>query len=648
MQSNARLVHARAILGNEFDRLQSTKVLVVGAGGIGCELLKNIVLSGFQDITLLDLDTIDLSNLNRQFLFRKKDVKKPKALVAAKTASAFNPAARITPLHANIKEATFDAIWFSGFDIVLNALDNLGARRHVNQMCVAAGVPLVESGTAGYLGQVQPLLKDQTECFDCIAKPVPKSFPVCTIRSTPSQPIHCIVWAKNYLMPQLFGEDENESELDEAERHGENALEISSLRKQAQAFRVVREALRSSSSQPTEAAHAAFCKVYDADIRDLLIMKDMWRAREPPVPLDINSINSGTFTLRGVPIRTASATTGCSNGHVAPTLRDQKVLSLSDNVNIFVDSCVRLAARLRQGEDTIGFDKDDDDALDFVTAASNLRSAAYGISTKTRWEVKEMAGNIIPAIATTNAIVAGLIVLQALQLLRLAKPSQTVSTPTQSSLRNVIIQTKREQPIGSSAILPPNPDCVVCRDLYVTVQCDPVRLTLGGLLRKIMPEARDVTVYEAQRVLADPDFNDNHEKTLESLKCTVGTFISIVDDEDEVQTISIALAALPPLLMPDDVPMPGPKQKAKPVAPASPTPPLLLPPTPAKKRAREDDDLVVIDEMPTNKKARTEHGSHATPSKEKSATNGRSPSKAERLEEDGLVIVEGAEIIIID
>lgn len=66
---------------------------------------------------------------------------------------------------------------------------------------MAAGTPLVESGTAGYAGQVQPIKKDITECYDCSGKPVPKGFPVCTIRSTPSTPIHCIVWAKSYLFP---------------------------------------------------------------------------------------------------------------------------------------------------------------------------------------------------------------------------------------------------------------------------------------------------------------------------------------------------------------------------------------------------------------------------------------------------------------
>jgi ubiquitin-like 1-activating enzyme E1 B len=105
------------------------------------------VLAGFGHITLLDLDTIDLSNLNRQFLFRKKDVKQSKALVcysprssvgvrlilcgnlqvAARTASAFNPNVHITPIHGNIKDTQFDLTWFQGFDIVLNALDNLGS-----------------------------------------------------------------------------------------------------------------------------------------------------------------------------------------------------------------------------------------------------------------------------------------------------------------------------------------------------------------------------------------------------------------------------------------------------------------------------------------------------------------------------------------
>lgn len=66
----------------------------------------------------------------------------------------------------------------------------------------------------------------------------------------------------------------------------------------------------------------------------------------------------------------------------------------------------------------ITFDKDDEDTLDFVTATANLRSIVFGIETKSRFDIKQMAGNIIPAIATTNAIVAGLCVLQSFKVLR--------------------------------------------------------------------------------------------------------------------------------------------------------------------------------------------------------------------------------------
>ncbi|KAJ1931791.1 E1 ubiquitin-activating protein uba2, partial [Linderina pennispora] len=176
------------------ERIAKARLLVVGAGGIGCELLKNLCMSGFRNIEVVDLDTIDLSNLNRQFLFQRKHIKRPKAEVAVQAISAFNPGINAHAQQANITDPQFDVDWFRQFDLVLNALDNLEARRHVNIQCLAANVPLIESGTAGYLGHSTVIKGGETECFDCQAKPVEqKTFPVCTIRSTPSSPIHCIV-----------------------------------------------------------------------------------------------------------------------------------------------------------------------------------------------------------------------------------------------------------------------------------------------------------------------------------------------------------------------------------------------------------------------------------------------------------------------
>ncbi len=67
----------------------------------------------------------------------------------------FRPGAKITAHHDNVKSAAFGPTFFSQFDVVLNGLDNMDARRHVNRLCLTAGVPLVESGTAGYLGQAR-------------------------------------------------------------------------------------------------------------------------------------------------------------------------------------------------------------------------------------------------------------------------------------------------------------------------------------------------------------------------------------------------------------------------------------------------------------------------------------------------------------
>lgn len=183
------------------------KLLVVGAGGIGCELLKNLAATGFRGVALIDLDTIDVSNLNRQFLFRRRHVGAPKADTAAAQVEALVPGAAVAPRVGNIKDKAFDADYFRGFDVVLNALDNVEARRHVNRMCLGAGVPLVDSGSTGYNGHVAVIKGGATECYDCTPKAAQKVYAVCTIRSTPDKPVHCVVWAKA-LFDLMFGPED--------------------------------------------------------------------------------------------------------------------------------------------------------------------------------------------------------------------------------------------------------------------------------------------------------------------------------------------------------------------------------------------------------------------------------------------------------
>ncbi|GCB60009.1 hypothetical protein scyTo_0009093 [Scyliorhinus torazame] len=365
------------------ERLSRCRLLVVGAGGIGCELLKNLVLAGFRDIEVMDLDTIDVSNLNRQFLFQKKHVGKSKAQVAKESALKFCPEARIAAHHDSIMNPGYNVEFFRQFTLVMNALDNRAARNHVNRMCLAADIPLIESGTAGYLGQVTVIKKGVTECYECQPKPSQKTFPGCTIRNTPSEPIHCIVWAK-YLFNQLFGEEDADQEVSPDTADPEAAWELSDAAARAGASNEdggikrisTKDWARSTGYDPVK----IFNKLFRDDIKYLLTMDQLWRKRKAPVPLDW---------------------------------------------------------------------------VDVEKFASNLRMHIFSMNMKSKFDVKSMAGNIIPAIATTNAVIAGLIVLEGLKIL----------SGNLEQCRTIFLNKQpnpRKKLLVPCTLDPPNPSCYVC------------------------------------------------------------------------------------------------------------------------------------------------------------------------------------------
>ncbi|KAI1111434.1 hypothetical protein F5Y14DRAFT_313336 [Nemania sp. NC0429] len=506
--------------------IKKAQVLMVGAGGIGCELLKNLVLTGFGEVHIVDLDTIDLSNLNRQFLFRHEHIKKSKAEIAKEAAQRFNPNVTIIAYHANIKDAQFNLKWFKTFDLVFNALDNLEARRHVNRMCLAADVPLIESGTTGFNGQVQVIKKGVTACYDCTSKEAPKSFPVCTIRSTPSQPIHCIVWGKSYLLNEIFGASEDQAVLDTSE-DGDNSDEIAELKKESEALRKIRESVGTE-----QFPQMLFDKVFNQDVARLRSMEDMWKSRRPPEPLQYDSV------LRQASEANAAKESIIQNG--------QKVWSLEENLVVFNDSLSRLSKRIldlkqQHGDNSpqamISFDKDDEDTLDFVAASANIRSHVFGIERKSRFDIKQMAGNIIPAIATTNAIVAGLCVLESFKVLRgeFDKAQEVFLTPFAP-----------QRLLAPDRPRAPNPDCPICGNFQTSVSVDLSRATLNDLVEDFVKlqlgfGERDFAVNSDAGLLYDPDETDNLEKLLSELGINQNSFVTIVDEEEEDTFINVVL-----------------------------------------------------------------------------------------------------------
>jgi ubiquitin-like 1-activating enzyme E1 B len=401
-------------------------------------------------------------------------------------------------------------------------------------MCLAADVPLIESGTMGFNGQVQVIKMGKTECYDCNPKETPKSFPVCTIRSTPSQSIHCIVWAKSYLLPELFGVSEDETpELDTSTNEG-NMEEIENLRREAQALKRIRESMGSDSF-----AKDVFDKVFKEDIERLRGMEDMWKTRQPPQPLQYDSLQQEATTID----TTVSAF-------------DQHVWQLAENFTVFKDSLQRLSKRLQDEQAAamkdgflkpiIAFDKDDEDTLDFVTASANLRSAIFGIETKSKFDIKQMAGNIIPAVATTNAMTAGLCVLQAFKVMR-------GDYFGAKSAKMVYLERGGPRAMNSESLRPPNPDCTVCGIATSRLEVDPTRATLKDLVEDILRlqlgYGEELTINNEIGTVYDPDLDDNLSKKFEDLGIKNESFLTVIDDEADNPRVNlqftISLKVLP-------------------------------------------------------------------------------------------------------
>ncbi|VDM31725.1 unnamed protein product [Hydatigera taeniaeformis] len=177
-------------------------------------------LMGFCHIDVVDMDTIDVSNLNRQFLFTEKDVGRSKAEVAADFIMRRIDTCKVTPHFKKIQD--FGSNFYKQFDIVICGLDSVIARRWINSMLASlleykedgtpdfqTMIPLVDGGTEGFKGHVIVVLFGFTGCIECSLDLYPPqvNYPLCTIAHTPRLPEHCVEFVRLLLWPkeQPFG-----------------------------------------------------------------------------------------------------------------------------------------------------------------------------------------------------------------------------------------------------------------------------------------------------------------------------------------------------------------------------------------------------------------------------------------------------------
>lgn len=148
------------------ERLANATIMVVGAGAIGNELIKNLTLLGIGKILIFDMDAIESTNLTRSILFRAKDVGRYKAEVAAERAHEVNPDVHTKAFNANIIDDVGLGV-FRRMDVVLGGLDNREARLAINQSCYKVNRPWIDGAIEALNGFARVFTPGYGACYEC-------------------------------------------------------------------------------------------------------------------------------------------------------------------------------------------------------------------------------------------------------------------------------------------------------------------------------------------------------------------------------------------------------------------------------------------------------------------------------------------------
>jgi len=451
---NCRYDDQIAIFGQEFqEKLGNLNVFMVGAGALGCEYIKNFGLMGVSckngTITITDNDNISLSNLNRQFLFHKNDIgeNSSKSFCAKREALKINNNLNINDYQLLINDSTrniFDDEFFEKQNLVISAVDNMSARKYIDKLCTFYNKIFIDSGTQGTNANSDIYYPNSTICFNDLKIQEKKEIPMCTLKNFPTKIEHCIEFSKN-VFNELFEQHiRNLKLLLEDEQQFQNILnEINNLEElylSIQIYKYIIDIINNP-SQYSIINFAVFIFIYyfEYNIKVLLKeLKDSFNKR--PLPLEIIDLNEENTKLYFesfykifcdiinlkdnnydiIKVKTEISKEKKNLVINTENLNSQELLN-SFNKGI-IERIKKDENKIREKIKEINpikFEKDNDENyhINFILSFSNLRASNYFIEPSNFLTVKEIAGNIIPAIASTTAAVTGIACLQIYTLL---------------------------------------------------------------------------------------------------------------------------------------------------------------------------------------------------------------------------------------